>query len=109
MRSMNPATRTSEAHSAAPPRRQRPRIYKSVLSLAVAALVAAWLPFSALYITALNHPTPATRTIRTVHGNGGTTRIVTSASGRTSVIPPSAGSSPALPAAATIPVSTHSS
>ena len=38
--------------SAGPRRRQR--LYRTVLSIAVAALVAAWLPFSILYINALS-------------------------------------------------------
>lgn len=41
-----------------PPRRsaslrRRPPIYRTVLAIAVAALVAGWLPFSILYINAL--------------------------------------------------------
>jgi hypothetical protein len=33
--------------------RRKPPLYRTVLGLAVAALVAAWLPFSILYINAL--------------------------------------------------------
>lgn len=33
--------------------RRRPPIYRTVLAIAVAALVAGWLPFSILYINAL--------------------------------------------------------
>ena len=36
--------------------RRKPPVYRTVLGVAVAALVAAWLPFSILYIDALtNH------------------------------------------------------
>lgn len=34
--------------------RRRPPLYRTVLGIAVAALVAAWLPFSILYINALS-------------------------------------------------------
>jgi hypothetical protein len=37
-------------------RRRRPRVHRTVLGLALAALIAAWLPFSILYVNALtNH------------------------------------------------------
>ena len=36
-----------------PVRRRRPQLYRTVLGLAVATLLAAWLPFSILYINAL--------------------------------------------------------
>jgi hypothetical protein len=37
-------------------RRRRPRVYRTVLGIALAALLAAWLPFSILYVNALtNH------------------------------------------------------
>jgi len=34
-------------------RRRRPQLYRTLLGVAVAALLAAWLPFSLLYINAL--------------------------------------------------------
>lgn len=41
----------------APAPRRRPSLYRTVLSLGVAAIAATWLPFSFLYINALNkHP-----------------------------------------------------
>ena len=49
-------------------------LYRTVLSLAVAALVAAWLPFSVFYVTALNHK-PAAQVTSLTYGHG--TRIVT--------------------------------
>lgn len=47
-----------------PPARRhpRPQLYRTVLAIAVAALVAAWLPFSILYINALtNHAVAAAK------------------------------------------------
>jgi hypothetical protein len=38
----------------APVPRRRPSLYRTVLSLGVAAIAATWLPFSFLYINALN-------------------------------------------------------
>lgn len=44
-------------------RRRRPRVYRTVLGLALAALLAAWLPFSILYVNALtNHALVAAKT-----------------------------------------------
>jgi hypothetical protein len=49
-------------------------LYRTVLSLAVAALVAAWLPFSVFYVTALNHkPAAQVTSLTYTHGK----RIVT--------------------------------
>lgn len=42
---------TSTHHAA--PRRRRPQLRRTLLGLTVAALLAAWLPFSILYINAL--------------------------------------------------------
>jgi hypothetical protein len=36
-----------------PARRRRPQLYRTLLGMAVAALLAAWMPFSILYINAL--------------------------------------------------------
>jgi hypothetical protein len=55
-----------------PPAR-RP-LYRTVLSLAVAAVVAAWLPFSVFYVTALNHK-PAAQVTSLTYSHG--KRIVT--------------------------------
>ena len=55
-----------------PPAR-RP-LYRTVLSLAVAAVVAAWLPFSVFYVTALNHK-PAAQVTSLTYSQG--KRIVT--------------------------------
>ncbi len=44
-------------------RRRRPRVYRTALGLALAALLAAWLPFSVLYVNALsNHALVVSKT-----------------------------------------------
>ena len=40
-------------------RARKTALYRTVLSIAVAALVAAWLPFSVLYVTAVTQHTVA--------------------------------------------------
>lgn len=40
-------------HRAATPPRRRP-LYRTVLGVAIAALMAAWLPFTVMYVTAIN-------------------------------------------------------
>ncbi len=78
----------------------RRRLYRTVLSLAVAAVVAAWLPFTVFYVTALNHTPPAqvasltyshgTRIVTTRTSGGQTVRTVVGAGGNhqtTSVTP----------------------
>ncbi len=85
----------------------RPSLYRRVLSLGVAAVVAAWLPFSVMYITALNrHATPVIA-VSTPH-NGGATRVVTTASGATKVVAAGSSTASTAPAAVT-PISTHAS
>ena len=49
-------------------------LYRTVLSLAVAAVVAAWLPFTVFYVTAVNH-TPAAQVASPTSNHG--QRIVT--------------------------------
>jgi hypothetical protein len=76
-----------------------------VLGLAVAALLAASLPFSVLYATAVNvRQTPIT-VVGAPHASSGATRVVTTASGATRVVPvtstaPGTTQSPA-------PITTH--
>lgn len=52
-----------------------------MLSLAIAALVAAWLPFSMLYVTALNKRNTPIALVSTPRASGGPARVITSASG----------------------------
>ena len=49
-------------------------LYRTVLSLAVAAVVAAWLPFTVFYVAALNHK-PAAQVASLTYSHG--KRIVT--------------------------------
>jgi hypothetical protein len=54
---MNTRTMTDQTPPKAPARgaRRHPSLYRTVLSLGIAAIVAAWLPFSFLYINALSN------------------------------------------------------
>jgi uncharacterized membrane protein len=47
--------------------RRRPSLYRTVLSLGIAAIVAAWLPFSILYINALSKHVATVNATSTVH------------------------------------------
>jgi hypothetical protein len=49
-------------------------LYPTVLSLAIAALVAAWLPFTVFYVTALSH-TPAAQVASVTYNHG--QRVIT--------------------------------
>ena len=83
----------------------RPSLYRRVLGLGVAAIVAAWLPFSVMYISALNrHATPVVA-VNTPH-NAGATRVVTTASGATKVVP-AGGSTASAPTAQGTPIKTR--
>ncbi len=67
-------------------RRRRPSLYRTALSLAIAAVVAAWLPFSVFYIAALNKRVPSVSAISAPSSTTGTTRVVTTASGATQLV-----------------------
>ena len=78
-----------------------------MLSLTIAAVIAAWLPFTVMYVTAL-HKRPATVTAVSVPGSTrSTARVITTASGATRVVPANAspGAQPVVP----IPVVTRDS
>ena len=67
-------------------RRHARPLYRTVLSLAIAAVVAAWLPFTVMYVTAL-HKRPASVTAISAPGaTRSTTRVITTASGATRVV-----------------------
>ena len=72
--------------------RRRPSLYRTVLSLGIAAIVATWLPFSVLYITALSRPS---------------TLVATTVKPTSAV--PAAAVTAGQPAATPIPVSTRAS
>jgi hypothetical protein len=78
-----------------------------VLSLAIAAVIAASLPFTMIYVTAL-HNRPVTVTAVSAHGSArSAARVITTASGATRVIPANAtsGAQPAV----SVPVATRES
>lgn len=71
-------------------------LYRTVLSLAVAALIAASIPFAAIYVGSLQHP-PTLAALAPSSATG-STRLVTTASGRQIAVP--AGVNPATALAA---------
>jgi hypothetical protein len=86
--------------------RRRPSLYRTVLSLGIAAVVAAWLPFSMFYITALNKRVTNVSAISAPHSTTGT-RVVTTASGATQLV--AANSSTGATAGTPTPVTTRAS
>lgn len=100
-------TSRSTARSSARTRPRRPALYRRALSLGVAAVVAAWLPFSVMYVSTVNKPMPPAA-ISVPHSGAGATRVVTTASGATRVVPANGPRSPTVVAAAA-PVTTHAS
>ena len=91
------------------PRRRRRSLRRTVLSLCAAAIVAAWLPFSALYINALNKHAAAIGAARIVHTSPGHAPVVvtTTASGR--VVSSATTASGSAVASAPVTVSTRAS
>jgi hypothetical protein len=77
-----------------------------VLSLAAAAIIAAWLPFSVMYVNAVNKQATSVVAISVSHRGGAATRVVTTASGATRVLPANGPSAPGAAAAPT-PVTTR--
>jgi hypothetical protein len=78
-------------------------LYRTVLSLAVAALVAAWLPFTVFYVTALSHkPTAQVTSLTYSHGQ----RIVTTRTSGGQTIR-TAGAGGQQPTQTLTPVTTH--
>lgn len=73
----------------------RPRsLYRAVLSLAVAAVIAASIPFAAIYAGAVNRA-PAITALAPGATAGGHVRLVTTASGRQIAVPSSGSASAA--------------
>jgi hypothetical protein len=77
-----------------------------VLSLGVAAIVAAWLPFSVMYITAVNKQATPVAAITAPHSGGAATRVITTASGATRVLAANGSTAPSA-TAALAPVTTR--
>ena len=83
--------------------RRRP-LYRTVLSLAVATLVAAWLPFTVFYVTAVHHK-PAAQVSSVTYSHGKQIVTTRTSGGQTvgAVAGPAAG-----PQTQTLqPVTTH--
>ncbi|MDE3129937.1 MAG: hypothetical protein KGL16_02195 [Acidobacteriota bacterium] len=84
-------------------RGDRPRsLYRMVLSLAVAALIAAAIPFAAIYVSTA--PRPAALTALAPSSHRGSVKLITTASGRQIAVPAQNGSSPTA-----APITTHTS
>ncbi len=84
--------------------KRRPPLYRTVLSVAVAALVAVWLPFTALYVSSI-HPQSATPVV--TYRSGHAVITTRTSGGRLIQQPVSANGSHT--AAQAVPVSTRSS
>jgi hypothetical protein len=98
-----------------PPRRPaptRPRrsLYRTVLSLGIAAIAATWLPFSFLYINSLSHRSPAVAALTAPSATGARSATLTPVTTRVSAAA-GATSAPASAAqtAAPTPVVTRAS
>jgi hypothetical protein len=57
-----------------------------MLSLAIAAIVAAWLPFSVFYMNALNKRAAPISLVSRPHSGSGTVRVITTTSGATRLV-----------------------
>jgi hypothetical protein len=101
-------TDTSTSNTAASAPRRRPSLYRTVLGIAVAALLAAALPFSYLYVSALSKPVATT----TVTWKAGRPVLTTRTSGgqvvRTSG-PTGASAAAAQPSQTRVAVTTRAS
>jgi hypothetical protein len=86
------------------PRRRGPSLYRAVLSIAVAALVAAWLPFSVMYLDALNKRAAVPASL--VAARSGRAVAITRTSGAQTV-QTAAPVTAAKPTRATMPVTTR--
>lgn len=87
------------------PTRRAP-LHRTVLSLAVAALVAAWLPFTVFSVSALSHrPTAQVASISYSRGQ----KIVTTRTSGGQTIRTVAGSGGAPQTQTAVPVTTHAS
>lgn len=104
---------TEQAAPTRPARMPRPRrsVRRTVLSLAAAATVAVSLPFSALYIQALNQHAAALTASRIVHvgaAPGHATTVITRTSGSVATSSPAQAAGPS-PVSAPTSVTTRAS
>ncbi len=74
-------------------------LHRTVLSLAVAAVLAAMIPFSAIYVAAL-HRSQALATLPATSAGGRQLKLVTTASGRTIAVPAGGQTAAGAPSAA---------
>jgi hypothetical protein len=79
-------------------------LYRTVLSLAVAAVVAAWLPFTVFYVTALSHK-PAAQVASLTYSHG--TRIVTTRTSGGQIVRTVVGGGGNQQTTSLTPVTTH--
>lgn len=93
------------------PRAPRRSLYRTVLSLAVAAVVAATIPFAAIYGKALQSRPAYVASVPAATAGRTTTRLVTTASGRTlsQTVPAGAANAPAASVPAVAPLASRSS
>jgi hypothetical protein len=79
-------------------------LYRTVLSLAVAAVVAAWLPFTVFYVTALSHK-PAAQVASLTYSHG--QRIVTTRTSGGQIVRTVVGAAGNHQTTSLTPVTTH--
>jgi hypothetical protein len=84
----------------AAPARPRRSLYRTVLSLGIAAIAATWLPFSFLYINSLNHRSPAVAALTAPSATGARATTLTPVTTRVSGAPAVTGAAGAPAAAA---------
>ena len=84
--------------------RGRRPLYRTILSLAVAALVAVWLPFTVFYVSALHHR-PAAQVASVTYSHGRPVVITRTSGGQ--IIRASAGAPGGSQVQALQPVTTH--
>jgi hypothetical protein len=94
MTTNNTQTRAARSHS----------LYRAVLSLAVAALIAASIPFAAIYVSTVHRP-PVLSALAPGPRSGQSVKLITTASGRQISVPVSGNPSTAVTASLT----THTS
>jgi hypothetical protein len=82
-------------------------LYRSVLGLALAAVVAAWLPFSVFYFNALSKRVTSVPALSVPYSHATTTHLVTTASGATRVVASNSASPASATAGVVTPVTTR--
>jgi hypothetical protein len=85
-----------------PPRR-RSSLYRTVLGVAVAALLAAWLPFSVMYVNAVQKSAVASVTLKAGHP------VLTTKTSGGQVVQTAAPASAGKPVQTAVPVTTRAS